>query len=347
MLLNRRARSLAVLGSVAMTSVLWSACNGKVETEYVAGFSAQVSVPRDLQSVIIRVDVNGQNTFAQNFPVYDGKVRLPRTLGVAQASSPPGTPVTISVWGFDVPDTNAGYSAFSNPLAKPEVGTWRGTPANNGGARILRASRQPYVQDQILYLPMPFHYSCYDVDCAAMSNPGNPACGDDNCTCKAGLCVPPDVDTSTLPPYNDGLIYGTTNTCFRPFSDVSADGTTLPGCMDPLQTIVPGNLALAPQVIDQAHCIFALPGLVERSGRRRGVHDVAPRLSPPRSCKGTVGPGSTSASSSTTSFRKSSTTRGPARRPGLPERGRLRRRGTAPTPTRRRSSGSRRDSAIS
>ena len=116
------------------------------------------------------------------------------------------------------------------------------------------------MQDQILFVPMPLHFACYDVDCLGTANPNNPNCGDNSCTCKAGLCVPPDTDTSTLPPYNDSLIYGTTNTCFRPFTDQSPSGTTQPGCMDPLESIVPGHLGIAPQVIDQANCIFALPG---------------------------------------------------------------------------------------
>ena len=247
-----------MLGALAVTCVAWSGCGGKSATEYVAGFSTQMQVPRDLQSIIIRVDVNGQAVFARDYPVYDGTVRLPRTLGVVKQSTITGAPVTVTVYGYSIPQAvgEADYGAFSTAAVNPpSVGTKENSIASGGGARILRASRQPYVEGQTLYLPMPLHYSCYDVDCgpvATMNDPRlGPLCMDGLCTCKGGECVRPDTDPATLPPYSDDLIYGTTNTCFRPFTDKDAQGNTLPGCMD---------FGIPPQVIDAQNCVFAQPG---------------------------------------------------------------------------------------
>jgi hypothetical protein len=224
----------------------------------VAGFSTQMQVPRDLQSIVIRVDVGGANQFDRTYPVYDGTVRLPRTLGVYKNSDVVGAPVTVTVYGYSVPETDPTYYAFAgDPNAPPTVGTGEQPISKGGGARILRASRQPYVDGQILYLPMPLRYSCFDVDCGPNATASDPTlaniCNDPNnpCTCKGGVCVAPDTDPTTLPPYSDDLIYGSTNTCFRPFSDVDSTGKTLPGCMD---------YAIPPQVIDAQNCIFALPG---------------------------------------------------------------------------------------
>jgi hypothetical protein len=265
-----------VLGALALAGTAWAGCGGKAATEYVAGFSTQVQVPRDLQSIIIRVDVNGNNAFEHDYPVYNGQVRLPQTLGVINESTPEGTPITISVYGFSVPDQAPGYQAFQTGAAQAptvgglEVGCKAGDTVcagqNGGGARLLRASRQPYVDGQVIYLPMPIHYSCYDVDCGPNGSGTSQACqaeaaNNSACSCVAGQCVVPDnpavtavgnVVQTTLPPYNDALIYGSTNTCFRPFSDSACPpGDTQCGCMD---------YEIGPQVVgDPTDCVFSLP----------------------------------------------------------------------------------------
>jgi hypothetical protein len=204
--LNRIARQGAVVGALVVVGSAWSGCAEKKATEFVAGISSQVQVPRDLQTVVITVSVNGVLAFNNNYPVYDGKVELPKTLGVQQASTPPGTPVNISVLGFDVPQS-AQLPAFTDQSSIPTVGSAE-TAANpnvNGGARVLRSTTQPYEQGQIIYVPMPLHYSCYDVDCGQAAPAGTIAnCGAGNgatagpCTCKAGVCVDPTTDPTTL-----------------------------------------------------------------------------------------------------------------------------------------------------
>ena len=297
MRLNRRGRRGAVLAALSVTALSWMGCSGKKATEFVAGFSTQAQVPRDLQSIIIREDVKGQNEFSQTYPVYDGKVRLPRTLGIVNEGTPDGVPVTISVYGFSVPANDPNYSAFSNANNPPTVGTAEtnvncppasqpscGRSQNNGGARILRASRQQYQNGQILYVPMPIHYACYDVDCGPAGLGTSEACqaeaaNQSACTCKAGQCVPPDTDPTTLPPYNDTLVYGSTNTCFRPFSDQDSSGKTQPGCMD---------LEVAPQPVGPPDdCVFALPGTPSAAGAGPYLNpDFPPQLAAAASAGG-------------------------------------------------------------
>ena len=286
MRLNRGMRMGAVVGALGLATLAWAGCGGKAVTEYVAGFSTQVQVPRDLQTIIIRVDVGGQNILENYYPVYQGGVvRLPRTLGIVNDGTPPGTPITVTVYGYSVPGNDPDYSVFSNQVMAPTVGSQEassqdGTPcgsnaacgaAGNGGARVLRSSRQPYVQGQIIYLPMPIHYSCYDVDCGPKGQGTSEDClaeasNNGACTCVAGQCVlpdnpnvSPDGATTTLPSYSDTLIYGSTNTCFRPFTDTDpSTHETLPGCMD---------VEVAPQPVgDPSDCIFAIPTTASAAG---------------------------------------------------------------------------------
>jgi hypothetical protein len=252
------------LGVVGLTAVAWSGCSAKKQTELVAGVSSQVQVPRDFRSV--RIDVNGAagNAFCHTYPVYDGKVRLPRTLGVL-AQTDPTFPVTITIAGFveDV-DTDNTLSAFTDCQAAPAVGTESRDKEHGGGARVLRRSRQPYVKDKILYLPMPLKYACYDVDCEKEGQ---------DFTCKGGKCVPPDTDPNRLIEYDDSLIFGSSNTCFRPFTTTDDKNVTLPGCLD---------LGFLPDVVDANKCIYAIAGSPGRPAFDAGIPGYpAPPLTTP------------------------------------------------------------------
>ena len=75
------ARSALTLGAIAATALAWSGCDAKKQTEYVAGVSTQVQVPRDLKAIRVDVSVGGVVQFCRGYRVYDGKVQLPRSLG--------------------------------------------------------------------------------------------------------------------------------------------------------------------------------------------------------------------------------------------------------------------------
>ena len=107
-----------VLGMGASTVALGSALGGALlligigliqwarklmaDTEIVAGMTTQMQVPKELKSVGVVVSLGGQLIFCQSYPVADGSVRLPSTLGVAPQEDREGViePVTVSVLGF-------------------------------------------------------------------------------------------------------------------------------------------------------------------------------------------------------------------------------------------------------
>ncbi|MBX3185902.1 MAG: hypothetical protein KF819_02760 [Labilithrix sp.] len=196
----RRVRRGLALGAFAATALLWSGCEAKKQTEFVAGVSTQVVVPRDLKSIRLDVSVGGVVQFCRGYKVYDGKVQLPRSLGALPASGKAGeNAVTVTVTGFTEDfSEGSGLSVFSDCVSvSPKVG--------EQGARILRRSRQPYAPDRIVFLPMPLKYSCFDhKDCEAEDK-----------TCKAGRCVDASIDPSRLPDYTDELLNGTGGACFR------------------------------------------------------------------------------------------------------------------------------------
>ncbi|MBX3224983.1 MAG: hypothetical protein KF795_30985, partial [Labilithrix sp.] len=192
----RRATIVAVFG--LGVTVLSSGCEAKKATEYVAGISTQMTVPRDLKAIRVEVNVGGFQTFCQAYKVYDGKVQLPRSLGAFPSNENAlntNLPITYTILGL----TEDFDPASENPLyafcGQPKVG--------ENGARILRRSRQPYIRDEIRFLPMPLKYSCYDK-----------ACGD-NETCKGGKCVSDTLaDPNSLPRYTPELVDGTGGECF-------------------------------------------------------------------------------------------------------------------------------------
>ena len=89
-------RSALTLGAAFATALVWSGCDAKKQTEYVAGVSTQVQVPRDLKSIRIDVSVGGVVQFCRGYRAYDGKVILPKSLGELPSQGTPGPePITV------------------------------------------------------------------------------------------------------------------------------------------------------------------------------------------------------------------------------------------------------------
>ena len=195
-------RRVLTLGVALATAIVWSGCDAKKQTEYVAGVSTQVQVPRDLKAIRIDVSVGGVVQFCRAYKVYDGHVQLPRSLGEFPSQGTPGPdPLTVTVSGYtqDFTETT-GPGALSDCLDfLPKVGG-----DADHATRILRRSRQPYVADSVLFLPMPLKYSCFDKDCP-----------DESQTCKAGVCVDAKIDETKLPKFSDDLLSGLGGACFH------------------------------------------------------------------------------------------------------------------------------------
>lgn len=214
-------RRALTLSAACGATLLWAGCQAKKQTEYVTGISTQVQVPRDLKAVRVDVNVGGAPAHCRAYPVFDGRVKLPRSLGqLPTENADLGNPITVTIVGF-TEDVNDPARGLEYDCTKKIVA--------GDNARILRRSRQPYVKDRILFLPMALRYSCFDKDCGEESGK----------TCKAGRCVDAATDEKTLPTYSDELLDGTGGACFRAKDCFAA--------------------AVPPAVVNEDDCTYALP----------------------------------------------------------------------------------------
>jgi hypothetical protein len=246
-----RRKALGTLGSIAFVGITafgWLGCQASKTTELVAGISTQVQVPRDIKTVQIRVAVEGAETFCRNYAAFEGKVQLPRTLGTLPKSDATAV-VTISILGWPAYEADtagtAGVVAQGLGFTCSTDGAVGHDTTSDGqmtpGARILRRSRQPYSSQEILFVPMPLKYSCFDVDCSPM--------GSDK-TCKAGRCVDSSITTDKLPVYSDDLVFGGDSTCF------SVDDGKGGGCFN-------DAYKLPPITVDDSKCIYRVPNMMD------------------------------------------------------------------------------------
>ena len=191
---NRVRQVLAGAIMLSVSAAGFAGCTSK-PTEIVSGVTTQLQVPKFLQSVGVVVQLGGRLIFCESYDVVDGTVTLPSTLGTVpqeNGDASPSDPVTIQILGFRTPQ-----AAFSSDCVAsiPDVGEQE--------VFVVRRRRLPYVDDRILYLPMPLRESCSDVDCP------------DDQTCIGSLCESMDVDPGTLQDYRDDYVFGNTNTCFN------------------------------------------------------------------------------------------------------------------------------------
>jgi hypothetical protein len=189
-------RGLATTLLFAGLAASWSACT-TIPTEIVAGMTTQIQVPKELKAVGIVMRYGSQLIFCKAYPVVDGSVTLPSTLGFAPQEARADEvlePLTISVLGFR---TEQGEDFDQNCIVSV-------ADADSDEVMVVRRSRTPYIPDRILYLPMPLKESCSNVPCP------------DDQTCIGGLCETIDVDAEKLVEYRDSLIFGRGGTCFSP-----------------------------------------------------------------------------------------------------------------------------------
>jgi len=211
----------ACLLSLSLVGLVWSGCSKKEATEYVAGVSTQVKVPRDLKAVRLSVSIGGVRTFCRAYRAYDGKVLLPKSLGSYALNDPAQSgPITFQIIGLS--DALAEGDELDDLACGDKVG------GDNKSVRILRRSRQPYVPDEILFLPMPLKYSCFDKDCP------------DEQTCKGNVCVDA-LNTLKLPKFRDDLVDGSGADCFSITQCLAAALPALPVTLDDCTFAVAGT----------------------------------------------------------------------------------------------------------
>jgi hypothetical protein len=184
-------------------------CSATKPTELVPGATTQVEVPKDFGGLRVIVVANGQKVFDNSYAVGNGIAILPATLGVVAQGSP-STVVTVAMFGYKqavIDDPSCQNMAWTDTLQNPQP---IGSPC---GPSIERGSTQTYVDQRILFLPLPLSYSCWGNDeCTGTSQPGSTTQ-----TCKGGQCLSNQTDPHTLVDYDPSLLDGTQD-CFSPLT---------------------------------------------------------------------------------------------------------------------------------
>ncbi len=209
---------------------------GDPATEYVAGFSTQVQVPKEFKTLEYSVraysatDPIGVVTDCARVEVVDGRARLPKTLGVHKKNTEaPNVMVTVVAYTKDIKtvDEDRGKDCESSlPLGEVPEGS-----KNPLGVRLLRRSKQSYRDGRILYLPMPLKFACFDQKC-----------GDDQ-TCVGGRCVTFERSKFMFQDYSPALAFGDSSSCF-----------SLARCLSD---------AVSPTLEDATTCTYSVPGTLE------------------------------------------------------------------------------------
>jgi hypothetical protein len=169
-----------------------AACSSSDPTEIVAGVSTQIQVPEYLKEVGVVVQAGGRLQFCESYQVQDRTVSLPASLGVLDREN--RAPVTVQVLGF----------RQAQPRFSDDCVVEQNVDADDSEVMVVRRRRTTFVDDRILFLPLPLKESCSET-----------ACGEDE-TCIGGVCVAAEVDSSVLADYKDELLFGDSNTCFDP-----------------------------------------------------------------------------------------------------------------------------------
>lgn len=238
---------VGVLGIGAMALGGDAGCSATKPTELVPGATTQVEVPKDLGGLRVIVVANGDKVFDKGYTVGNGIALLPATLGVV-ANGSPSTTVTIAMLGYKPDVMNNTVTVNGQPVDCSNM-TWNDSLQNPQpvgspcGPSVERGSTQTYVDQRILFLPVPLSYSCWGNDsCTGSSQPGSTSQ-----TCKGGQCVDNHVDSSTLADYDPSLLDGTQD-CFDPAL-----------CFPPTDTVT----ALA---IDPTNCTYTFPTKPDKPG---------------------------------------------------------------------------------
>ena len=217
------ALALGALVAVSAGAGGGAGCSGTKPTELVPGVMSQIVVPRDLQGVRVTVLADGALVFDQGYNVGPGgTVQLPSTLGVLSSPNP-STSVSVTIRGYQQPCVGTGNSVSD------DCSNLGDAPVGNGGPQVLRRSVQTFVDQHILFVPMPLSYSCWN----------NGGCGSGQ-SCKGNQCVTSTTDSTSLVDFDPSLLDGT-DVCFNP------------------QLCFPTVGTFTAQLVDQASCTYAYP----------------------------------------------------------------------------------------
>jgi len=153
-----------VVALVAAAVSTTGGCAATQVTELVPGVVSQIQVPRNLREVRVDLQADGEQgtCYWANVDPTTGGVTLPRTLGVIPGGST-SNPVTVTITGYAVADSDPSppqvlVDCDASPFDTDGTNTGKYDPA----VKILRRSRQTYIDTRTLFLPMPLRYSCWE-----------------------------------------------------------------------------------------------------------------------------------------------------------------------------------------
>ncbi|WP_437614825.1 hypothetical protein WMF20_16625 [Sorangium sp. So ce834] len=212
-----RARGLALAALAAL------ACGGCGEVdEIVVAISTDLAVPKDFDVLQVQVfeGVNGKFSRAyRRLGASDAEARFPATIGVF-SSDAGGEAITIKVAARIKEDT--------------------------GGVRILREVVTTIPKDRVALLTVPLDFLCDGSGTRAGPDVEN-TCGEGK-TCVAGTCVSNEIDSSSLPNYSRGDVYGSGDRkCFDVtvcFAEATPAEVDTAGCTIAGDGAAPRNVAL-------------------------------------------------------------------------------------------------------
>ena len=148
------------------------------ETQVTIGLSSETEIPKELDSFTLRV-----------FSTRTGELRFSKDYEPKR--------------GSDFPTTLAVIPADEESLKSPLRVELEGRKGAQTKAFLRRTAVMPYVEGRNILLSMPLRMACFQFqDCGA------------NETCSGGQCIPATVDPSTLPNYEERLVFPTPGNCF-------------------------------------------------------------------------------------------------------------------------------------
>ncbi len=148
-----------------------------------------LSVPKDVSSLRVEVVTSGRVQFAQTYLIGAAPLlEMPAALSIV-AGENPADPVSIRV------------------LARQVT---KGADGDQGLPRVLREIITTVPPHRTAMLPITLHWLCADDKSVTVSSAGevSSSCGE-GLTCIAGSCAPSEIDSSTLPDFDQAVVEGT------------------------------------------------------------------------------------------------------------------------------------------
>lgn len=221
----------AVPAAVLFASALVSAAGCSADKEpprgqLILAFQTDMNIPKDIRTIRVIVSARGEVRHNVAYFLRPGEVdgvQLPATFAIV-AGKDPSLPVNIKVVG-----------------SGPGVGA-------DGKSRVLREVTTTVPSDRFALLHMPIQWLCWDnvveseIDGITQYSD---SCGEGK-TCIKGSCEDSAIDSSTLPTFDNALVFG----------GAPSPSSSLAQCIDVL-----GCFAQGQQVaVDTSDCSVALPG---------------------------------------------------------------------------------------